>query len=258
MNEQKRDVMTLDGRTGQQIERQGAMTPMDMIQVAVQGGQSLDVIEKLMNLQERWEANQGRKAFDNAIAAAKAEIPPIFKNRTVDFTSQKGRTHYKHEDLAEIARTVDPILGQHGLSYRYRTKQDGNRVTVTCIVSHKDGYSEETSLSAANDESGNKNSIQSIGSAITFLQRYTLKAALGLAATVDDDGRKSEPQEKEPELISKDELATLRDELDARGGDVRALCEFLKLEALADLRKVEFPRILSLIKKKPLVEGEPS
>jgi hypothetical protein len=156
----------------------------------VQGGQSLDIIDKLMNLQERWEANQGRKAFDQAIAAAKADIRPVIKNKVVDFTNKAGqRTHYQYEDLAEIARTVDPILGAHGLSYRYRTKQDGNRVSVTCVVSHKDGYSEETSLSAANDESGNKNSIQSIGSAITFLQRYTLKAALGLAATVDVDGR---------------------------------------------------------------------
>jgi hypothetical protein len=259
--EPNRDVMTLDN-SGREVKHAGesrsaAMTPMDMIQVAVQGGQSLDIIDKLMNLQERWEANQGRKAFDQAIAAAKADIRPVIKNKVVDFTNKAGqRTHYQYEDLAEIARTVDPILGAHGLSYRYRTKQDGNRVSVTCVVSHKDGYSEETSLSAANDESGNKNSIQSIGSAITFLQRYTLKAALGLAATVDDDGRKSQQRDPEPDLISADELKILRDELDARDGDVRALCEHLKLEALADLRKSEFSRILGLIKKKPLAKGE--
>jgi hypothetical protein len=123
-------------------------------------------------------------------------------------------------------------------------------------VSHRDGYSEETELSGGNDNSGNKNDIQAVGSTITFLQRYTLKAALGLAATVDDDGRNSSATEKEPELISADELKILRDELDARDGDVRALCEHLKLEALADLRKSEFSRILTLIKKKPLAKGE--
>jgi hypothetical protein len=242
-----RDIQTIDhdkpvATTG----RPAAMTPMDMLQTAVTAGAGVEMIDKLMALQERWEANQGRKAFDQAIAAAKAEIPPIFKNRTVDFTSQKGRTHYKHEDLAEIARTVDPILGQHGLSYRYRTKQDGNRVTVTCVVSHRDGYSEETSLSAGNDNSGNKNDIQSIGSTITFLQRYTLKAALGLAATVDDDGRRA----GEEEAISSEQVKEIRELIDTHGGDVRKLCAYFHVDGLAAIPLNQFERVKrSIIKK---------
>jgi hypothetical protein len=62
-------------------------------------------------------------------------------------------------------------------------------VTVICVIGHADGYSEEASkLSAAPDTSGSKNPIQSIGSAVTYLERYTLRAALGLAAAKDDDG----------------------------------------------------------------------
>jgi len=223
-----------------------AMTPMDMLEAAVTSGAGVEMIDKLMALQERWEANQGRKAFDQAIAAAKAEIPPIFKNRTVDFTSQKGRTHYKHEDLAEIARTVDPILGKHGLSYRYRTRQESGRVTVTCVVSHRDGYSEETELSAGNDNSGNKNDIQAVGSTITFLQRYTLKAALGLAATQDDDGRKSEPVE----YITPDQVKELRALIDEVGADTRKLCEFLQIESLSDIPAKEFNRVKATVNRK--------
>ena len=223
-----------------------AMTPMDMLQAAVTSGAGVEMIDKLMALQERWEASQGRKAFDQAIAAAKAEIPPIIKNRTVDFTSQKGRTHYKHEDLAEIARTVDPILGKHGLSYRYRTQQEGGRVTVTCVVSHRDGYSEETQLSAGNDNSGNKNDIQAIGSAITFLQRYTLKAALGLAATQDDDGQKSEPVK----YVSPEQVKELRDLIDDVGADTRKLCEFLRIERLSEIPAKEFGRVKAVIERK--------
>ena len=58
-----------------------ALTPMDMVGRAVASGASIEVVEKLMALHERWEANQGRKAFDEAMAAAKAEIPVIFKSR---------------------------------------------------------------------------------------------------------------------------------------------------------------------------------
>lgn len=168
--------------------------PMDvdsLIAHAVQIG-NLDIVDRMMTLRERNKQYFSRQAFDNAIAAAKSEIPVIKKNREVDFTSAKGRTNYKYEDMAEIARTVDPVLSKHGLSYRYRTTSLPNEpVTVTCILSHRDGHSEENTLSAARDESGNKNNIQAIGSTITFLQRYTLKAALGLAAEVDDDGVRS-------------------------------------------------------------------
>lgn len=182
-------------------------TPMQMLQHALQTGASVEMMEKLLALQERWEANQARKAFDAAMAAAKADLPLIIKNREVDFTSQKGRTNYRHEDLAGIAKQIDPILARNGLSYRFRTEVENGLVTVTCIVSHRDGYSEENSLSAGRDESGNKNHIQAIGSTITYLQRYTLKAALGLAASHDDDGRGSEPAE----TISEEQVADLRD-----------------------------------------------
>ncbi|MBK5958058.1 hypothetical protein CCR97_07985 [Rhodoplanes elegans] len=135
------------------------MTPMAMLQAAVERGAGIDVMERLMSLHERWEANEARKAFNAAIANAKAEIPVIFKNREVDFTSTKGRTHYRHEDLAGIASVVDPILARHGLSYRFRTQSPVNEpVTVTCIISHRDGYFEENTLSAGRDDTGNKNS----------------------------------------------------------------------------------------------------
>lgn len=174
------------------------VTPMQLIERALAAG-NIELVEKFMALQERWEANQARKAFVAAIAAAKAEIKPILKKQEVDFTSTRGRTNYEHEGLSDIAEHVDPILAKNGLSYRYRPKQDAKILTITCIVEHRDGHSEETTLFGANDESGNKNAIQSVGSTATYLQRYTLKLALGLAAAKDDDGRGSEPPPPPPE-----------------------------------------------------------
>jgi len=172
------------------------LTPLAMIDRALASGASVEVLEKLMALQERYDANMARKAFDNAVAAAKGEIGPIVKDREVDFTSAKGRTSYRHESLAAIAKIVGPALDRQGLSYRYRATQDGGRVTVTCVLAHRDGYSEETTLAAGNDSSGNKNDIQAIGSATTYLQRYTLKLALGLATTdQDDDGAATDKPE---------------------------------------------------------------
>jgi hypothetical protein len=227
-----------------------ALTPMDMVGRAVASGASIEVVEKLMALHERWEANQARKAFDEAMSAAKAEIPVIFKSRDVDFTSAKGRTHYRYEDLAEIARTVNPILGRHGLSYRFRTTSTANEpVTVTCIVSHRLGYSEENTLCAGRDESGNKNSIQAVGSTLTYLQRMTLKAALGLAASSDDDGRGSNSDET-GELISEEQRNNLLALIDEVGGTADVFCKYFKIDSVAGLPASQFARAVKALEAK--------
>lgn len=233
------------------VERNAPITPMEMIDRALTSGASVEALEKLMGMQERWEANQGRKAFDNAIAEAKAEIPDIRKNKVVDFTTQKGRTHYKHEDMAEIARTVNPILSKHGLSYRYRTSQDAQMVTVTCILSHRDGYSEETTLSCAADQSGNKNNIQAVGSAATYLQRYTLKMILGLAASDDDDARAGEPVK----LINADQYQVLRKLIEEAEADEVLMLKFLKADAIEELTLPQFDTAVAMLRKKVAQKG---
>lgn len=226
-------------------------TPMSMIERAVERGADVAMIEKLMELEERHRGNLGRRAFDQAIADAKSEIPAIRKNRKVDFTSAKGRTSYRHEDMAEIARTVDPILSKYGLSYRYRTAQDGGTVTVTCILSHRDGYSEETTLSSGIDQSGNKNHIQAVGSASTYLQRYTLKMALGLAATEDDDGRKAESAER----INADQFVTLQGLIEQAGADESKFLAFIGAETLEELTLRQFDTAVSALRKKIAQKG---
>ena len=114
---------------------------MEMLNAAINRGADMDVLTKLMDLQERWERTQARKAFDDAIAAAKAEIKPIPKNRI-------GHGDRKYADMAAIAEAVDPIITSHGLSYRYRTVQT-DRITVTCVLSHRAGHYEETTLVGA-------------------------------------------------------------------------------------------------------------
>lgn len=230
-------------------------TPMAMISLAIERGANMDVIEKMMGLQERWEANEARKAFDEAIAAAKAEIPPIIKGRTVDYGEGAKRTTYKHEDLAGIAKIVDPILSMHGLSYRYRVTSDLNQpIRVTCIIAHRLGHSEETTLTAGADSSGSKNSIQAIGSTITYLQRYTLKAALGLAAAADDDGKTADaaPATK----ISAEQQAELMLLADKAGSDVERLCAYLTqatkttVDRLADLDAAYFEKAKTVLQAK--------
>lgn len=212
------------------------VTPMEMLDRAVQSGASIEVLTKLMDLQERYEKNQARKAFEAALAAARADFKPIIKAREVDFTSQKGRTNYRYEDLGGIANAVDPILAKHGLSYRYRTTSNINEpITVTCIVFGY-GHSEENTLCAGRDESGNKNSIQAVASTVTYLERYTLKAALGLAASNDDDGKASAAVE----TITDDQADELMALLKETKSNPIAFLKTIKLESLTEIRVDKF------------------
>lgn len=243
----------------EKIEAQGPVSSLPVVQsetaavlsmierVARDPSVDMDKMMALMKWRKDTIDDQKRAAFDEAMAAAKAEIPVISKNRQVDFTSAKGRTHYKYEDLAEIARVVSPILAKHGLSYRYRVTSNVNEpVTVTCIVSHRAGHFEEVTLLGGRDESGNKNSIQAVASTLTYLQRMTLKAALGLAASEDDDGKSAEASDT-ISLEQVEQLVALADDV---GADKEAFCRYFRVGGFADITNKDFARAVAALNKK--------
>jgi len=211
-----------------------ASSALDLMQGAIAKGASVEVMRQLLDLHERSQAFQARKAFDAAMASAKAEIPVIVKSNMVDFTTKFGRTHYAYEDIGSIADVIDPILSKHGLYYRWSTAPTDNAAVtlVTCIVSHRDGHSIQNSLPATRDETGNKNINQAVGSAVTYMQRYTLKAALGLAAAKDDDARGSTAPETQSEYLMR-WTALMREATD----DVELKTQW---QAEADLRREVF------------------
>ncbi|WP_052951408.1 ERF family protein [Devosia soli] len=201
---------------------------MDMIRQAVAAGQPLDVIRELKNMATELAAEEAQRAFDKAIAAAKAEIKPVVR-------TEKGHNG-KYADLAAIADAVDPILSRHGLNYRHRTAQANGAITITCILSHELGHREETSITAGADTSGNKNSIQALGSTQTYLMRYTLVAALGLSTTKDDDGNAGGAGE----LVSIEQIEQLQALLTETNSDVAKFCQVMRVESLAGIPAKRF------------------
>jgi len=172
---------------------QQSMTPMDMISVAVQQGASIEKMQQLMELQERWEKNEARKAYAAAMTALHAAPPEIDKNKLVNYTTDTGTTSYRHTSLDHLAAAVSEKMSPHGLSFRWKTnRKDGGLIEVACIIQHVMGHSETVTLEAGLDQSGGKNNIQALGSTVKYLQRYTLEAAAGVASMdplTDDDGR---------------------------------------------------------------------
>jgi hypothetical protein len=192
-----------------------AITPMGMLHLAVSKGADIVQIEKLMELQMRWEANEARKAFNLALSKFKALGITVGKNAKVSYKTDKGLTEYSHASLGNVCDVTGPRLGQFGLSARWETSQEADKIRVTCILAHEAGHSEKVWLESGRDSSGGKNNIQALGSTVSYLERYTLLAITGTAtANQDDDGRGAYSYDGEadkPEVKKREEIIYLPD-----------------------------------------------
>jgi ERF superfamily len=163
---------------------QALTTPAELLQIAVNQNADIDKLTKLMDLQERWERNEARKAFVAAMSEFKAHAIHIAKDRG---NSQYGS---RYVSLGNLVATVTPFLSQHGLSHRWEIDQNSG-IKVTCIITHIAGHSESVAMICPPDKSGAKNPIQEIKSAITYAKVCTFESVTGLAssdANLDDDG----------------------------------------------------------------------
>lgn len=157
-----------------------AITPDQMLMKGIEKGLDLAQLEKLMDLQERWQAKNARAEFFDAMANFQANKPRIVKTK-------KGHNS-SYAPLAKIQEAIDPVATKFGLSYRFEQRMSDGKMVVTCIVTHKAGHSEKSEMEAPAETSGSKNALQSWGSTRSYLYRYTLEGSFGLSSDDDNDG----------------------------------------------------------------------
>jgi hypothetical protein len=203
----------------------------------------IEVIERLLAQRRIEEDRAAERAFNASLSLAKGEVEPILKKHEVDFQSEKTgkRTKYKFEEFADIARVIDPVFGKHGLAYRFSIAQDGAKVSVTLILSHADGYSERMPpLTATVDAGGTSmNPLQALGSALTYLQRYSLRAGIGLASGRDDDARSLSIGGEKIDVQQMNELQAIIDET---GSSPVMLMKLMGVEEMAAMTVEQWKR----------------
>ena len=221
--------------------------PAELIAQAISGGANLEQLEKLLTLQERYEANEAKKAYNKAMSDFKANPPEINKDKKVGYKTEKGSVGYTHASLYNVTEKINAALSKHGLSASWTTKQNG-AISVTCKITHVRGHSEETTLSAPADTSGSKNAIQAIGSTITYLERYSLLALTGLATfDQDNDGEAA----GEPiECIDDKQHHQLVDMITVKGADMAKVCKAYNITELAKFPKARFDEVLKILATK--------
>jgi hypothetical protein len=226
------------------VVQDNSFSPISALQLMADKGLDINQLPKMLEIQERWDAMQAKKAYTKAMAGFKADPPYIFKDKTVTFeTKAAGKASYSHASLGNITHIINESLAAHGLSAGWKTDQDSGVIKVTCTITHELGHSESSTLMASPDNSGAKNSIQAVGSTITYLERYSLLALTGLAThDQDDDGRGG--------VISPEELELLQQEIKAAGADEELFLKWAKVPALKNMPTALFGQAIKRLKQK--------
>jgi hypothetical protein len=152
----------------------------------------IDKIRQMLEMQERWEVNKDRSALSYAMAEFKKNPPEIIKKRTATINPTFS---YSYADLENITSAIIGALAQYGVTHSWKIAEGEKGISVTCILRFGLYETDGVTLTSMPDTSGQKNAIQAKGSAISYLEKYTLLAATGMAAGMPDtDGNDEGPK----------------------------------------------------------------
>ncbi len=124
------------------------------------------------------------KAFLLSFLALQSELPEFKRTEKV---VRNGRS-YSYAPLPEIRRILQPYLTKHGFVVSWDSREVGDKIEYTCILTHIEGHSRKASILLDKDKTiADLNNIQAVGSSTTYAQRYTLIMVLGLTSVDNDD-----------------------------------------------------------------------
>lgn len=227
-----------------------------LVRLAIEKGVDVEVLERLVALQERVTERNARAAFFEAVAAFQEECPEIAKSKTANIATRGGAGYgYTYAPLEEIARTIRPVLKRHGLSYSFDAALSGEVMQVVCVLRHVEGHEERASFPVPVDTKAAMSGAQKNGAALTYGRRQSLIAVLGLT-TADPDTDAPEPARRRrgpapgEATITDQQLADLEVLAAEVGADVARFCAWLGVGALAEIPAAQYERAVQALEAK--------
>src|SRR5690606_9150039 len=91
-------------RTSNKPDSEVAISPMQLIELAISKDADVDKLEKLMQLKERWDKENARKSFIADLAAFQSKCPVIIKSKEGGKTKE-GAVAYKYAPIDKVLTT---------------------------------------------------------------------------------------------------------------------------------------------------------
>lgn len=119
----------------------------------------------------------------NELFAAMAKAQAVVRDAAKDGKSNRN----KYATLESVLVSVREAFGPHGLAVVQMPQDVEGGVVVETMVVHSSGQWMRSSIAVGVKADKGMSTVQTMGSAITYLRRYTLMALAGIAPE-DDDG----------------------------------------------------------------------
>lgn len=179
-------------------------------------------MQQLLDMQERMIERDAETAFNQAMVAALAEIP--------SFEESTEGHNYNYATFEQINKKVKPILASHDLFMNFTTDFRGEGVHVTAVITHKDGHAKQTTGLFPFDASGSKNSIQAVGSAISYGKRYMMNALLNITTHGEDDDGFASQKTIDQEVIDRINAGLIKS-----GHPVEEFLKYMQVDEIAEI-----------------------
>lgn len=228
----------------------------------------LALTKDLSQKKQEYKSTETKDLY-TALAKAQAEMGMASLN------TQNPYFKTRYADLSEIVKVSRPALSKNGLSVTQQiiSNDDGGNVLITTLA-HNSGQYIESRMRIIPP----KSDVQTLGSYITYLRRYSYAALVGIVTgDEDDDGeevmadqRKAfakgpaqvnyEPKKQPYETISRDQLVELELELANYPDIAQEVLERLNITSLADMRKAMYSsaikRVREIIRDRQTIETD--
>ena len=239
MTDQKTDVAIVDPAQG------------SLVQLAIEKGVDVEVLERIVALQERVTTRNARTYFFEALSSFQENCPAIPKAKTASIATKSGASYsYTYATLDDIAEAIRPALTLHGLSYSWTTEDSENPeiLNVVCVLRHKDGHEQRATFPTPIDTGARMSAAQKTGAALTYGRRQSLVSVLGLTTTDDDvDGAAGA---SESESIDSAQIKDLNKLLTSSGADTKRFLAYMGVDSLAAITQDDFKKAIASLNRK--------
>lgn len=220
-----------------------------------------ELLDKLVDVRNAELQRRAKVAFRADFAQMQPKLPTIDRNGTIEIRAKDEQTKERTGKVqqkskfaywADILAACRPAMLEHGFGISFRTRNaDDGKIIVTAILSHRDGHAEETEMiPLQHDSTGSKNPTQAVGSTLSYGQRYAGIMALGIASKESDDNNGGADDEEEVGAITEDQAAQLQTMMQNTGTKADKFCEYLKIDAIPDLRADRFDYAMAALRQK--------
>ena len=203
-------------------------------------------LEALLRMQREVIADDAHVQFNRSFAALSAEIRQIERRGVAEMGAKGAYKFAKREDLDAMLR---PLMREHGFAVSFRPVPGPNgNLTIEGELMHVAGHSKTAELTLPPDIGPGRNSLQAMGSAISYAERYLTEMLLNVVRCDEDDDGASAADRP----IADDQLQHISRLIHETKANVAAFLKHVVpgTERLSDIRACDFAKCVAALETK--------